>query len=74
MIAQAGIVPFLQLSVEESHQGRVVHQFLLALQHLFAGHDLQRAQLIFIEVVRIDLVDAQGCIAVSAPAATEIEL
>ena len=31
VIASTGIVPLLELTVEESQQGRVVHQFLLAL-------------------------------------------
>ena len=74
VVAVAGIVPLLQLTVEEPLQRRVVHQFLLALQHLLAGQDLERAQTVLIEVVGIDAVDAQGSIAVASPSATEIQL
>ena len=74
VVTTTGIGPLLQLMVEETNQRRVVGEFLLALQHLLAGEDLEGAQAILIEVVGIDLVDTQGCIAVTAPAATEIEL
>ena len=41
VVTLAGIVPLLQLTVEEPLQGGVVHQFLLALEHLLTGEDLQ---------------------------------
>ena len=74
MVAVAGIVPLLQLTVEEALQGRVVHQLLLALEHLLTGEYLERTQAILIEIVRIHAVDAEGGIAVTSPAATQIEL
>ena len=74
VIALAGIVPTLQLTIEESLQGRVVHKFLFASQHLLARQNLECAQLIFIEVVGIDLVDTEGSIAIASPTTTEIEL
>ena len=43
LIAPAGVFPLLELTVEEAQQGRVVHQFLLALQHLLPGQYLERA-------------------------------
>ena len=41
VVAVAGIVPLLQLTVEEPLQGGVVHQFLFALEHLLTREDLQ---------------------------------
>ena len=73
-VAASGIVPFLQLTVEEALQRRIHHQLLTSLQHLLACQDLKRAQLVFIEVVGVDLVDAEGSIAVASPSATQIEL
>ena len=68
------IVPFLQLTVEESQQGRVNDLLLATLQHLLTSQDLQRAQLVLIEVVGIDLVNAEGSVTVASPTATQIEL
>ena len=73
MIALAGGLPLLQLTVEEPLQGRVGDEFLLALIHLLTSHNLQRAQTVLIEVVGIDLIDAEGRIAVAAPTPTEVE-
>ena len=72
-IAASGIVPFFQLTVEETQQWRIHYLFLTPLQHLLTCQDLKGAQLVFIEVVGVDLVDAEGCIAVSSPSATQIE-
>ena len=74
VVATAGIAPLLELAVEEAQQGRVVHQFLLALQHLLTGLYLEGAQTVLIEVVRVDLVNRKGCVAVATPSATEVEL
>ena len=74
VVAATGIVPLLELTIEEAQQGRVVHQFLLALQHLLTGLYLEGAQTVLIEVVRVDLVDREGCVAVASPSATEVEL
>ena len=74
VITAAGIVPLLELVVEEPQQRRVVGEFLFALQHLLTGEDLEGAQTVLIEVVGVDLIDTQGCIAVASPAPTEIEL
>ena len=73
LIAPTGIVPLLQLAVEEALQRGVVHQFLLALEHLLTGQDLECAQAILIEVVGVDAVDAECGIAVASPPPTEIE-
>ena len=74
VVTPAGVVPFLQLTVEEALQGGVVHQLLFALEHLLTGEDLQRAQAILVKIVRIHAVDAQGSVAVASPPATEVEL
>ena len=46
----------------------------MTTHQLLARLDLERAQTVFIEIVGIDLLNAQGSIAVAAPATTEIEL
>ena len=74
MITLSGYLPLLQLTVKETLQRRVCHQFLLTLKHLLTCCNLKCAQAIFIEVVGIDLVDAKGRITVSSPTATQIEL
>ena len=73
MISLAGCLPLLQLTVEETLQRRVGHQFLLTLQHLLARCDFERAQTILIKVVGIDLVDTQSGIAITTPTTTQIE-
>ena len=73
VVAFPGIVPTLELAIEEPLQRRVVHQFLFALQHLLACEYFECAKLILIEIVCIDLVDAEGSIAVASPSTTEIE-
>ena len=73
MIAVAGIVPFLQLTVEEPLQWRIVHQFLLTLKHLLTSQDLERAQTVLIEVVGIHTIDAQRSVAIASPTAAEIQ-
>ena len=74
VVAVSGIVPLLQLTVEEPLQWRVVHQFLLTLEHLLTGEDLKRTQAILIEIVCIDALDAEGRVTVTSPAATQVEL
>ena len=73
LITLTGSLPLLQLTVEETLQRRVGHQFLLALIHLLTGQYLQRAQTVFIEVVGIDLIDTESSVTVAAPTPTEIE-
>ena len=69
-IASVGIAPFLQLSVEEAGQRRLAVRVLLHL----ACVEFHRAQTVFIEVVGILFLDGEGGIAVSLPAAAEIQL
>ena len=72
--AMTGISPFLQLSVEESGDAAVFHDIRLALHHLLAGHQFHGAQTVFIEIVGIHPVDAQGGIRIASPATAEIKL
>ena len=43
------------------------------MQHLLTRLDLKRTQTVFIEVIGIDLLDAEGRIAVSTPTPAQIE-
>ena len=72
--AMAGISPFLQLSVEEARDAAVFHDIRLALHHLLAGHQFHGAQTVFVEIVGIHPVDAQGGIRIASPATAEIQL
>ncbi len=74
VVALSGIVPLLQLTIEEAQEGRILEEFKLAFQHLLTGQDFERAQAILIEIIGINLIDTQGCIAIASPTATEIEL
>ena len=73
MISLAGCLPLLQLTVEETLQRRVGHQFLLTLQHLLARCDFERAQPILIKIIGIDLVDTQSGITITTPTTTQIK-
>ena len=73
VIALTGSLPLLQLTVEEALQRRVGHQFLFALVHLLSSQYLERTQTVLIEIIGIDLVDAQGSVAIASPTATEIK-
>ena len=70
LIASAGLVPCLQLAVEESEQRTVDHDICLTLLHLLACRYFQCAQAVLIQVVGINLVDTQRRITVASPSAT----
>ena len=71
--AMAGILPFLQLAIEEARDATILHDVCLALEHLLASLQFHGAQAVLVEIVGIHTVNAQRGITVASPATTEIE-
>ena len=69
----AHLVPRLQLTVEETHDGRIAHGVAPALRHVLTGVQLHGAQAVFIQIVGINLIDRKGCIGIASPTTAEIE-
>ena len=65
--------PRLYLSVEEAIERTVCHHVCLAGCHLLTCQQLHGAQAVFIQVVGVDLVYGQRCVAVAAPTAAQIQ-
>ena len=72
-IALTHSIPRLQLTLEETPQGTILSYITVQLMQLLTGVQFHGSQAILIQVVGIDLVDRQGCIAVASPAAAEIQ-
>lgn len=71
--AVARIGPNLQLTVEETRDAAVFHNVGLALQQVLACLQFHGAQAVLIQVVGVHPLYAEGCIAVTSPAAAEVE-
>ena len=71
--AVARIGPNLQLTVEETRDTAVFHNVGLALQQVLTCLQFHGAQAVLIQVVGVHLLYAEGCIAVTSPAAAEVE-
>ena len=74
VVTLSGIVPFLQLAVEEPEQTAVAVAVVVMAVLQLACRNLQRAQAVLVEVVGVDLLDAQCMVAVATPSATEVQL
>ena len=72
-IASSSVFPRLYLTVEESQDGAVGHDVLLAFSHLLTCGDLESAQAVFIQVVGVDFLYAQRGVAVASPSSAEVQ-
>ena len=69
-----GILPLFQLPIKEPGDAAVFHDVCLALQHLLACLQFHGTQAVFVEIVGVHPVYAEGCVTVASPAAAEIQL
>ena len=69
----SGIVPYFELSVEETLQRTVGSSVGVAGRHLLSGGDFESAQTVLVEVVGVLSFDAQGCIAIAVPTSAQIQ-
>ena len=74
LVVLVGLLPYLQLSVEEPLQFVVGGNVGLALRQLLPGRNLQCAQLVLVCVVGVNLLYAQCCVAVAFPPAAQVQL
>ena len=72
LVVLVGLLPYLQLPVEEPLQLVVGGYVGLTLRQLLSGRNLQRAQLVLVGVVGVDFFYAQRGVAVAFPPAAQV--